>query len=701
MILITPSAMYSISCGYHILSSTAPKEQRNNKKTTYKGVCIMADFPIGFPELFDEGGHGQGLRLKGFGGNPAMDKAHHQTFIKASGKAPIVFVHGNTGTATHPLWGWLEVIDYLKITFGYADEHFWALSYLGAGERQLEDPYTSNIQDLRNFADTVRLYLDIDCIDMVGHSMGCHLILCYLAGMEKQAEPVVWDQDLRRYANVGSVVLIDGAMRGLRTIPAIYDEWLFDHDVYDCLSPDHTPYGRNDVQTPNPAHNIRYWCCMVPGGYVDLMDLNQGTTGHLEGAHENRNYEAGPGHDGHKRVKDDPAHIADWAAFLNTVPPVPPVVITVDKESGSYAGDLTITVSVDPFSTPVDYQAKRITKKIVIGVLETDEDAAESLTGSLSHDQQLTLSTKGMWEVEFKADGASSVSRLYGVDVTLPQVEIITDNDVPFSKELLVTAKTDIGTLYLNVGANPTDGWERRASVKITQDTIVQAIALTSEGLASVIAAKPFYKAPVPQAIGTATEHFVAGRLDINGYLRYGMKYGYIQRFTLYLINDQWTDDTEMVSRDNVVPEICCSHDSDNYTEAIAVKISAVDAEDPAPRIYYTTDDSTPTSNSNYSENQGVVHFNTPGRKILKYMACDRSGNTTAIETREYGLEIGDPQPMITPDLPSGVYHRAIKVVIKGVDDADETLTIHYTKDGSVANENSPFFVGSKEFVQV
>ena len=155
----------------------------------------MADFPSGFPELFDEGGRGQGLPLEGFGGNTAMDQAHHQTFIKSSGKAPLVLVHGNTGTATHPQWGWRKVVNYLKNTYGYADEHFWALSYLGSGQRQLEDPYTSDIEDLRIFTDAVRSYLDIKCLDMVGHSMGCLLILCYLAGLKKQAAPIEWDQD--------------------------------------------------------------------------------------------------------------------------------------------------------------------------------------------------------------------------------------------------------------------------------------------------------------------------------------------------------------------------------------------------------------------------------------------------------------------------------------------------------------------------
>ena len=574
-------------------------------------------------------------------------------------------------------------------------KHFWALSYLGSGQRQLEDPYTSDIEDLRIFTDAVRSYLDIKCLDMVGHSMGCHLILCYLAGLKKQAAPIEWDQD-QHYANVGTIVLIDGAMRGLRAISPMYDEWLPNHDVYDCIFPDNTPFGRNDPLTPDPAHHVRYWCCMVPGGFVDIMDLCQGTTGHLDGADENRNYDAGPGHAGHEKVKDDPSIIADWAPYLNTVPPVDPVTITVDKPSGNYAGDLAITVTADPPTTVVSYQAMRITKQIVIGVLETR--VAETLTGSLSSGQALTLATKGMWEVQLNAPGAMEVTRTYGIDVTLPKVEIVTDNSVDFENNLVVMAQTDGGTIYLNVGGTASEGWERRASVTITQSTLVLAMAITSEGLVSDIVSKVFRKAVTEQAIGTVTEHYLAGRLDINAYLQYGSKYGYIQSFTLYRINGQWTDDPEMVSRDDAIPVVSCSHESGNYSESITVKLSAIDAADPAPHIFYTTDDTTPTTNSDFFVNQGVVRFDTPGRKILKYIARDRSGNTTMVETKEYGLEIRDAQPLISPDLPPGSYDRSIAVVISAADDIDPDVTIHYTQDGSVPDESSPSFVDSKSF---
>lgn len=48
----------------------------------------------------------------------------------------------------------------------------------------------------------------------------------------------------------------------------------------------------------------------------------------------------------------------------------------------------------------------------------------------------------------------------------------------------------------------------------------------------------------VEVAYGTATEHYVAGRLDTSGYLEMGTKYGYIAKFYLYRLTgtNKWTD---------------------------------------------------------------------------------------------------------------------------------------------------------------
>lgn len=662
----------------------------------------MAKFPSDFESIIDAGGLGSGDEIGGFGGNPDKTRGHHREFIRSSGKAPIVLVHGNSGTATHPKWGWLKVARILKSQFTYADEHLWALSYLGPGDiHETNDPYSKNIDDLRHFADNVRTYLDVDCIDIVGHSMGCHLILCYLAGLKKQSDPIRWDQG-KRYANVGSVILIDGAMQGLSqfSLPGYqpaYDEWLVSHDVYQCIRPDQTPHGKGDPQTPHPAHNIRYWCCMVPGGFVDGMDNNRHVTGHLDGADENMNYDAGWGTDGHEKVKDNAAFIQDWAGYLNTVPPIDPVTITIDKPGGSYSGELEITVSADPEDTTVHYEAKRVTKTITLDKIVTRTEG-EPLIGSVGNGQTVALAADGMWEVKFTADGAQDINRTYWIDVVPPHVEIITDNTVPFENTLEVQVKTDIGTLFMNNSGYDDDGWQRISKIVIKEDTVIKAIALTSSGIASGIVTKKYKHVVHEQAVGTVTEHFVAGRLDINDYLRYGSKYGYIQAFTLYKINEQWTDDPYTSTLDEVPPEVVCSHEEGTYEEPINVILSATDAADPAPRIYYTLDGSTPTTSDAFFVNQGGIEMKTAGIKILKYFSMDRSGNTTSIETRSYGMEMRDAQPVIVADKEQKKYSQPFTIRISASDDIDDSVTVHYSLDGSVPDENSPYFVDSKEF---
>jgi hypothetical protein len=48
-------------------------------------------------------------------------------------------------------------------------------------------------------------------------------------------------------------------------------------------------------------------------------------------------------------------------------------------------------------------------------------------------------------------------------------------------------------------------------------------------------------------ATGTVSAHYTAGRLDLNQYLAYGSKYGYMDSITLYkLENGNWVDQDDL-----------------------------------------------------------------------------------------------------------------------------------------------------------
>jgi Chitobiase/beta-hexosaminidase C-terminal domain len=49
-------------------------------------------------------------------------------------------------------------------------------------------------------------------------------------------------------------------------------------------------------------------------------------------------------------------------------------------------------------------------------------------------------------------------------------------------------------------------------------------------------------------------------------------------------------------------------------------------------------------------------------------------------------------------DSPPGEYSGALTVTIEAVDDRDEHLTVYYTVDGAIPDENSPSFRDSKQF---
>jgi hypothetical protein len=106
-----------------------------------------------------------------------------------------------------------------------------------------------------------------------------------------------------------------------------------------------------------------------------------------------------------------------------------------------------------------------------------------------------------------------------------------------------VTATNSPTSVEVNTGT----GWATYSGpLTITDTTTVQARATNQYGT-STIASVTLTKSPVPAydtASGTATEHYVAGRLDTAGYLAMGTKYGYVNAFNLYKAegSSTWTD---------------------------------------------------------------------------------------------------------------------------------------------------------------
>jgi hypothetical protein len=291
-----------------------------------------------------------------------------------------------------------------------------------------------------------------------------------------------------------------------------------------------TPYGTHDPTTPEPAHNIRYFCGVARGDFIDIQ--NPGT-GKLAGA-INRDYDFGPADVGHEKIKESQVVFDDFLPHLNGVPPAPRVAIATDKASGSYAAPLTITVHSDPSDRSVDYVGCRVTKEFRNGFIVTS--STDELDGTLQDGQTLTISESGMWEITFSAEGTADVKRAYWVDVELIAVTIIMDNSGPFEGSLDVMAITTRGKLYHSLKG---EMWSEGSVVTITSDAAPRFIAIDSDGISSEVVTKTFKKAP-SAVTATAVQHYVARRIGLNEYLAYGQQFGFNTAFTLYRVNGVW-----------------------------------------------------------------------------------------------------------------------------------------------------------------
>jgi hypothetical protein len=87
-------------------------------------------FPQDFEVPVDEGGPPfQRVPVGGFGGNPGKTQDEHRAVVQSVGKAPVLLIHGNGGSADTGRWDMLD-LNRMLIEGGYPKELIWAPSYL-------------------------------------------------------------------------------------------------------------------------------------------------------------------------------------------------------------------------------------------------------------------------------------------------------------------------------------------------------------------------------------------------------------------------------------------------------------------------------------------------------------------------------------------------------------------------------------------
>jgi pimeloyl-ACP methyl ester carboxylesterase len=508
-----------------------PLEQRE----LFWELCRQAkgDFPQDFEVPLDQGGPPcpfqpfQRVPIGGFGGDPLKNQAEHRATLRSVGKAPIILVHGNGGSADLGRWAMSELKTNLMTEAGYRKELIWAPTYLGrnildnGGEPDLSFPHAHNVGEIREFIDKVCEYLGVEVVDIIGHSLGCTLAYSVFRGLSKQTDlwMTTWSWDRpKKWHRVGTFVALAGAFRGLRDVSG---EWRPGGEFMDELlaeelvgGEDETPYAEGEQKTPSPAHNITYFCGIAQGDFADRRSLDLDlSTSMLRGARNKVYRYAGDELAKHERIIKDPVVVRDIKDLLNSVPPVPPVTMAVDKDSGDYDSPLTITIDVDPPDKMVSYVANRVTKEVLNGYVVGR--IAETLTGRFIGGQtKLTLSPDGMWEVAYNIEGAIETAKTtYWVGTTeIIEAAIDTDDSTPFEGSLEVKATTRRGKLYHSLSGGGQseiavplrnalnavsygEGWIEGEVAQTDENAVVYFIVIDDEGIASEIVSKSFERA--------------------------------------------------------------------------------------------------------------------------------------------------------------------------------------------------------------
>jgi pimeloyl-ACP methyl ester carboxylesterase len=513
-------------------------------KELFWGLCCSqarSDFPRDFRVPLDQGGPpwcSPRVPIGGFGGDPCKLRSDHRAKVRSTGKAPIILIHGHGGSADLGRWAMFELRKNLIAIANYPRELIWAPSYLGTnplfgGELDQKFPHAHNVGEVHRFIDNVCEYLDVEVVDIIAHSLGCTLAYSVFRGLSKQNVPpeteiTSWSwNELKKWHRVGTFVALAGAFRGLQSLPGetIMGEWTPGGEFMNELlaeelvgGKDETPYGQGKQQTPGPVpHNITYFCGIAEGDYADIRSPKSDTkpavsTSMIKDAISKvYSYtEFQNPFDKHERIIKDPVVVLDIKGLLNSVPPVPSVKMSVDKDSGDYDASLTITVDVDPSDKVVSYVANRVITEVLHGHIVGR--IAETLKGTfVGGPKTLTLPTDGMWEVVYNVEGAiESERRTYWVGATERiEAAMDTDNSTPFEGTLDVKATTTRGKLYHSLsGAGRSEaaippgdalsavvygeGWTEGDVVQIDRNAVVYFKAIDDEGVSSEIVSKSF-----------------------------------------------------------------------------------------------------------------------------------------------------------------------------------------------------------------
>ncbi len=142
----------------------------------------------------------------------------------------------------------------------------------------------------------------------------------------------------------------------------------------------------------------------------------------------------------------------------------------------------------------------------------------------------------------------------------------------------------------------------------------------------------------------------------------------------------------------NNPPILQISPKGSTFSNSITVNLSATDDTDSAPKIYYTTNGTEPTTSSPSFVSKGSLTLSQTA--TLKAFAIDNTSKKSTIVSEIYQKLISDTTPPVITITPvGGNYSTEQVVVISAKDNIDLNPIIYYTLDGSTPTTSSLSFV--------
>ncbi|KOA20283.1 esterase PHB depolymerase [Clostridium homopropionicum DSM 5847] len=368
-----------------------------------------------------------------------------------------------------------------------------------------------------------------------------------------------------------------------------------------------------------------------------------------------------------------------WEFFKSFMADTVAPVTTASPAGGFYTSAVNVTLTANEAAT---------TYYTLDGTTPTTSSAVYSAPIVISDD-----STLKYFSVDAAGNQEAVQTQVYqfGEDTIAP---ITTANNAggTYTGSVNVTLSTNEAatTYYTLDGTTPTTSSAvYSAPITISADATLKYFSVDTAGNTEAVQTQVYnIEISYETATGTATEHYVAGRLDAAGYIEMGTKYGYSTPFNLYKVEGSsvWTDVNPAGTTDTTAPVTTVSPAGGTYTSAQSVTLTPNESA----TTYYTLDGTTPTTSSTVYSGAINISANT----TLKFFSVDTAGNQEAVKTETYTIQappVDTTAPVTTASPAGGTYTSAQSVTLT----PNESATTYYTLDGTTPTTSSTVYTGA------